>query len=724
MAAYSARILWFSEITKEDISLVGQHGTKLGDLVKNDFPIPEGFVVTSRAYFQFIDDNNLSDKINALLSTVSYEHPESLMQVSGHIKKLFMQTALSPTLLNELDLAYRRLGGSFGQARTTLRSSVTARDLPTVSFAGHHHSFENIHGEANLILKIREIWASFFEPQALVARHHQQFNHLHIAVPVIIQKMVTPEKSGVMFTLDPVTNDKSKILIEAVNGDLEPMLSGEATPDHYMVTKRNLTLINKRVSDQSDKGKQILSDNKVLELALLGRKLDDHHYFTQDIKWAIEKRHIYLLDVKHFTAAETHKIIDKAAEFNSKPSSRLKLLLKGSPASPGIAKGQVRVIHEPKDIQKIVHGDVVVLSHIHLDYASALKKAGAIITDQGGRAAHGAVMARHLGIPTVVGSMTATEKLVNGTIVTVNGTLGEVYEGVTNSKATNEKSDELSSPINTHVYVALSQSHLVQRIAKEHVHGVGMIKGEVLMKELDISPAKALEEGKKFLYINQLADKIEIFCKGFHPRPVFYRFSDKGSLLGLRGTYKHLHYQDLFLLEVEAVQLVRERGYKNLGVIVPLVRKVEELVNIKRVMSEEGLSRSASFKIWMMVQTPANALLIDEFIKVGIDGVSIDTTELAMLTLGIDPSHAGVAHLFDEIDPSVLIATAYVIAAANKHHISSSLSGLAPSLYSSLIEKAVLWGVTSITVSPDAISATRRNIGLFERKLVETRASK
>jgi pyruvate,water dikinase len=433
MSGHSALILWLADVTKEDISAVGKHALSLGELTSHGFPIADGFVITSRAYYQFLQENNLADKINGILASASYNHPDSLMQISSQIRKLFMHGKFSQEFIKELDMSYKRIGGVFHQPPVIIRSSVTARDLPTVSFAGHHYTFTDVQGEANLILKTKETWASFFDPQALLSRHHQQFDHFHIAVPVIVQKMVHPDKSGFMFTEDPFKGDKSKIIIDAVAGPVQPLIEGKVTPDHYVIHKKDLSLARKEAKEQ------VLTDNQLMDLALLGRKLDKLHYFPQSITWAIEKRHIFLLDTKQL------HLIDTPEQTHDMPSRRLKLLLQGASVSPGLVTGPVRIIHTIHDAQKVIPGDVAVLQHINVDFANYLKKAGAIIADQGGRTSHTSIMIRHMGIPSVVGCTDATEKLRNGTIVTVNASRGEIYEGSPHKPSTEEDDSQVSS---------------------------------------------------------------------------------------------------------------------------------------------------------------------------------------------------------------------------------------------------------------------------------------
>lgn len=700
MSTHSALVLWLSEIDKHDSSVVGEYGVKLGELLQADFPIPEGFVVSSRAYFQFLEQNELPKQITSLLQTISWEHPESLMQISAHIKKLFIQGTLSQEFLREIDTAYRRLGGALEHVPVIIR---------TAGF--HQQAFTDVQGDANLILKIRETWAELFEPNALLSRHKQQHDHFQFAAPVIVQRMINPEKSGVMLTIDPLTNDKNKILIEAVNGHYQQIRDGKVLSDHYEIHKKDLSVITKHFIDAQH---PVLSDNQLMNLALLGYKLDRHQFFAQDITWAIQKGQLYLLDTKHIPVTDTHKS-------HEEPSHQLKLLIKGAPASPGMVSGPIRIITDMKNMHTIHHDEIVVLRHMHIDYTTVFQKARAIITDYGSRTSRASIMARHLGIPTVIGNGSAMERLHNGLIVTVNGTKGEVYEGSphTPTKDTSHLTP-LTSPLHTHIqlYVSLSTTSLAENTARDLVNGVGLIKGEILMREVTITPEKAIEEGKTITYATELATKIAIICKAFHPRPVFYRFSDQGPVLGLRGAYRHIHHRNQLKLEAEAIKMVRDKMlFSNLGIIVPFLRKVRELHDFKQLLSELGLYRSPTFKIWMMVQTPANIFMIDDYAKEGIDGLLIDTDSLSKLVLGIDPTQTDIAHIYDETDPAVLAVVEQAITSAHKHQLPTTLTST--TLSNTLLEKAVHWGVTNLCAPPDRIHETRKLVGMYERKIVE-----
>ena len=538
----SHSVLWFSEIHKEDVGIAGGKGANLGEMTHAGFPVPDGFVVTSNAYFHYLRENNLAKKIADLLTTVHYEHTDSLSQVSSHIKKMIMQGEMSERLIHEINTAYMRLGGTFHHADVAVRSSATAEDLPTASFAGQQETYLNVHGDANLIHKIREAWASLFEPRAIFYRHEKKFDHFRVGIAVVVQKMIESEKSGVMFTIDPVTNDKSKVVVEAIYGLGELIVQGQVTPDHFEVNKEDMTIVNKMIAKQDvmltktknitkeikvavkDQGKQKITDLQAIALAEIGKKLEKHYYFPQDIEWAIEKDKIYIVQTRAITTANNKIQVTK----DDHALAKLPLLVKGAPASPGIATGPVKIIHSAKEINKVFKGDILVAPQTNPDYVPAMKKAAAIVTDKGGRTSHAAIVSRELGIPAVVGTEKATTTLRSGMIVTVNGAKGEIYKGAGNTSGNWDEPAAYHGFIKTatRVYVNLAQPDLVEKIAKEHVDGVGLLRAEFMMADIGVHPKKMIRDGKRQEYINKLADQLSIFCKAFNPRPVVYRTSD------------------------------------------------------------------------------------------------------------------------------------------------------------------------------------------------------
>lgn len=756
MAKASDLVLWFSEVDKRDIPLVGGKGANLGEMTKAGFPVPNGFIVTANAYYKFLNENNLPTKIKHLLNTANYEKADSLVQVSTHIKKYIIDGEVSEELSTEVFRAYRRLSGVMRDALVAVRSSATAEDLPNASFAGQQETFLNIKGEANLLIAIKKAWASLFDARAIFYRNENHFNHFKIGIAIPVEKMVASEKSGIMFTLDPITNDKTKIVIEAIYGLGEYIVQGKVTPDHYEVSKKDMSIINKEVVDQkillkkiSDRTKeasvsrliakkQKISNNQILELALLAKKLENHYYFPQDIEWAIEKNKIYIVQTRPVTTISNKK--GESQSQNEMEEKNLEILVKGDPASPGIASGPAKIISSAKEINKVLPGDVLVTTQTNPDFVPAMKKAVAIVTNSGGRTSHAAIVSRELGIPAVVGAENATKILKTGMVVTVNGVKGEVYKGghiqLSNPKAQISNIEHIKTA--TKVYVNLAQPDLAGRISQRNVDGVGLLRAEFMMAGIGTHPKKLIKDGKKEVFVGKLADGIESFTKSFYPRPVIYRTSDfktneyrelvggkdyepvePNPMLGYRGVYRYLHDPKVFEMEIEAIKLVRnKRGFKNLWVMLPFVRTVNELIEVKRILSSHGLTRSSNFKLWMMVEIPSNVILLEKFIETGIDGVSIGSNDLTMLILGTDRDNSEVAHEFSEKNEAVLWALEHVIKTAHKYGITSSICGQAPSQSPEIIEYLIKWGITSVSVSPDAIDSARELISKTEKKIL------
>lgn len=751
----SNSILWFRQVDKEDISLVGGKGANLGEIARAGFPVPDGFIITSTAYFNFLRDNNLTTKINHLLGTINFNKSESLLQVASHIQKLIKSSELSDELIKDIIKNYRILSGPLSDALVAVRSSATAEDLPGASFAGQQETFLNVIGETSLVLKVKDAWASLFEPRAIFYRHEQRFDHFRVGIAIVVQKMVESEKSGVMFTIDPVTNNKSKIVIEAIHGLGELIVQGAVTPDHYEVDKNEMKILTKHISRQEKKlirikstnkeiklekkvsDKQKITDNQILNLALLGKKLERHYYFPQDIEWAIEEDKIYIVQTRPITTIAT----SKKKKIDSEKSINLPLILQGAPASFGIASGPVRIVNSLQDIPKIQNGEILVASQTNPDYVPAMKKAIAIITDKGGRTSHAAIVSRELGIPAVVGTEKATSILKTGMVVTVNGEKGEVYKGglvksfLQNQALTVIPSNRTTTV--TKIYVNLSQPDLAEKVATKNVDGVGLLRAEFIMANIGVHPKRLIHEGKKHLFVNTLATALEKFCQAFNPRPVIYRASDfktneyrglvggrdyepvePNPMLGYRGAFRYINDPKVFELEIEAIKHVREKkGLKNLSLMIPFVRTVNELLQVKKILSQNGVHRSPTFKLWMMVEIPTNVILLDKFIAAGIDGVSIGSNDLTMLILGTDRDNSEVASIYDEQNEAVLWALEKVIKTCHKYKITSSICGQAPSLYPSLVEKLVQWGITSISVSEDAIDSVRKTVAEAEKKL-------
>ena len=743
-------LYWFKDVGKDDVGIVGGKGANLGEMTQAKFPVPPGFIISAKAYFQFLKEHNLTLRIEHLLSTANFDRPDSLTQISTLIKKAIMQEEMSEALINEIYTYYKALGNTLKDPLVAVRSSATAEDLPTASFAGQQETYLNVKGEANLIYKVKEAWASLFEPRAIFYRHEQKFDHFRVGIAIVVQQMVESEVSGVMFTIDPVTNNREMIVIEAVYGLGEYIVQGKVTPDHYEIDKKSLDILKKSIASQDvmytiDHGKNVekkvptkiakkekLTHNQLLQLAALGSKLEKHFYFPQDCEWAIMHGQIYLTQTRAVTTTHTKKF--------EKVSISLPLILTGAPASPGIASGPVKILRTAQELNTVHPGDILVAPQTNPDFVPAMKKAAAIITERGGRTSHAAIVSRELGTPAIVGAENAMKLLKQDMIVTVNGSTGEIYKGGISKTSLNQESRSTSHGFvktATKVYVNISDPEHAEKIAQQHVDGVGLLRAEFMMAGIGTHPKKLIHDGKRDIFVNELTRQLEIVCKAFSPRPVIYRASDfktneyrnliggkayepteENPLLGFRGAYRYIHDPEVFKLELKAIKNVREK-YKNLWLMVPFVRSVQELVDVKRIVNATGLQRSPLFKLWMMVEIPVNVILLEEFIKVGIDGVSIGSNDLTMFMLGVDRDNAEIARIYDERNPALLWAYEHTIKTAHKHGLTVSMCGQAPSVYPDLLEHLIRQGISSVSVSPDALETTRQHISHIEKELVK-----
>ncbi len=744
-------IAWFEEITKEDIPLVGGKGANLGEMANAGIPVPPGFVVTADTYFEFLKIN-LIDEINAYIESLDVNDSRKLQEVSDIIKHRISSSPMSSYMVSEIKKAYRKLG----DGPVAVRSSATAEDLPDASFAGQQSTFLNIQGEDAVVTAVQNCWASLFEPRAIFYRHQHGFDHLKVGIAVPVQKMVQSEVSGVLFTIEPLSNDRTKIIIEAIYGLGEYIVSGEVNPDLYLLDKDGLKIIDKKIRKQewklarnskfspgdletnirlsvpsSKQSAQKLSDIDIVALAKLGRMIEELYKSPQDIEWAKQGKSLFIVQARPVTTLAEKMDVDTL------PAIDADAILTGVAASPGIAAGPVRIVSDASQIDKVRHGDIMVAEITTPDFVPAMKRAVAIVTERGGRTAHAAIVSRELGIPCVVGTDEATKTLKDGQEITVDGYRGRVYAGKIADKIKIAPAVVNRGRIRTRtrVYVNLAEPELAEVVAARNVDGVGLLRAEFMVAQIGGHPRFMLHEGKGTQFIESLSRGITTFAKAFHPRPVVYRTTDfktneyrnlrggdryeeaeENPMLGYRGCSRYTQEFEVLRLEIEAIKKVCKH-YDNLWVMIPFVRFVDEMVRIKNFFVSEGLYQFPNFKLWMMVEVPSNIFLIEKFIDVGIDGISIGSNDLTQLILGIDRDNAKLAPQFDERNEAVLQAVELAVKASVKKGITCSICGQAPSVYPELTEKLVEWGITSVSVSPDMIDETRYIIAVAEEKI-------
>ena len=749
-------ILWFKEISFDDTNLVGGKGANLGEMYNLGIPVPNGFVVSVNTYFQFVKENDLKPKIENILKSTDVDQPDQLLTASKQIRALIKKSPINPKTEIDIMKAYKKLSdfGGLKDVPVAVRTSATAEDTADASFAGQGDTFLNVIGETNVINRVRDCWSSLFTPRSIFYQVKKNYNHFKIGVAVPVQKLVQSEVSGIAFTVNPVTNEKTQIIVETIWGLGEYIVQGIVSPDQHIINKNDWSLFSQTHVEQkiqlirsADETKEVAvakykqNKNKIdqamaIKIAKLAQKLHQHYGKPQDIEFAIDsKKRLFIVQTRPITTVVSNqKVLDNQSVITKKPD------LTGEQASPGTASGVVVIIKSPKEINRVKKGHILVTTMTAPDFVPAMKMVNGIITDKGGQTSHAAIVSRELGVPCVVGTKIATKFLKEGDIVTLNGTTGEVWKGdLLDKNAPVIKKQESNAKTATKVYVNLGEPDLAEIISKRNVDGVGLLRAEFMLANIGLHPKRVISEGKEKQYIDKLAKEMLKFCKNFSPRPVIYRATDfktneyrslkwgklyepeePNPLMGFRGASRYISSPDVFNMELEAIKQIRNKyGYKNLWLMIPFVRTPRELMEVKKIVTNAGLLRSPSFKFLMMAEIPSNVILLDKFIDVGIDGISIGSNDLTMLTLGLDRDNNEVAKDFNEMDPAVLWSLKRLVTKSKKRGIMCSICGQAPSNYPELVEKLVKWGATSISVSPDAIDATRDVVAWAEKRNIK-----
>ncbi len=768
MREKSVFVLWFKELGKEDIPLVGGKCANLGELFgKIGVPVPNGFAVSAYAYKFFLEKTKADKQIESLLSKMNLSDMESLQDVSERIRKHIESLPMPKDMEKEILQKYKELSQYVGKENlaVAVRSSATAEDLPGASFAGQQDTFLNVTGK-DLLSNIKKCWSSLFTPRAIVYRKEKGFSEDEVLISVAVQELIFSKASGVMFTIEPVSGAKDKIVINASWGLGEAVVSGQVTPDEYVVDKRTFQIVERHIAKKvrqivSDrKGGtnwvpvppglqevQSISDDEIIRLAQYGMQIENHYKVSEDIEWAVDDRgKIFILQARPETV---HGAVKEVKAEERKDVMEKELLLKGIGVSPGMASGKVKVILNVKNISSFQQGDILVTEMTTPDWVPAMKIAAAVVTNLGGKTCHAAIVSRELGVPCIVGTENATKILKDGDIVTVDGQKGMIFKGAVERTAEAKAQlqgipADLSAQIvtATKVYVNLSIPEIARKIAQEtNADGVGLLRAEHLMLSIGKHPRLLMEEGGDQVMIDTFSRGVGQVAEAFFPRPVVYRFLDfkpdeflelpggekyershvgPNPMIGYRGEYRYTKEDDIFRLELRAIRQAREKmGFTNIWVMVPFVRTLEVFRKTVKIMREEGLDHKNdnSFQLWIMVEVPSAVFMIDEFCKEGIDGVSFGTNDLTMLVLGVDRNDTSVQEIYDERNLGVLRAIAYTMTVCKKYGVTTSICGQAPSVYPDYLEFMIRCGATSISVNPDTVVSSRKSVAVVEQKI-------
>jgi pyruvate,water dikinase len=773
-------IKWFNEIDKNDIPIVGGKGANLGELTQKGLDVPPGFCVTAEAYTYFIDYAKLNEKIKEKVSNLDVEDSIELQKTSSEVQGLINSAQVPKDLINEIKLAYGELNKNIGaeSLEVAVRSSATAEDLPEASFAGQQDTYLHISGEEELLNHIRRCWASLWTGRAIYYRENQEFDHFDVSLSVVVQKMVNSEKSGVMFTANPVNNNIDEIMINASWGLGEAVVSGTVTPDEYIVDKKSKEVIEKHIAEKTimiikkDNGvgtveidvgdcigyeninKQCLSDEEILSLANYGLKIEEMYGSFQDIEWGFDKdtKKLYILQSRPITTLKGGTQVEKIKE-----EKELKMLVRGLPASPGIGTGKVKNIKDISEIARVEDGDILVTVMTNPDMVPAMRRASAVVTDEGGRTCHAAIVSRELGIPCIVGAKEASKLLEEGMEITVDAIRGVVYEGkVLQEDKKEEKDSKISSEIDinenlihqlapitaTKIYMNLGEPSIIGRYKNLPFDGIGLMRTEFIFSNMiGAHPMYLVKTGQGQLLIDKMSEGIMMVAQEIYPRPIVVRLSDfrtnefrglKGGdevepiennpMIGWRGVSRYIspEYEEGFRLECRAMKKVREEyGLTNVWAMLPFVRTTWELEKVKQIMAEEGLVQNNSFKIWIMAEVPSVVFQAEEFAQM-VDGFSIGSNDLTQLVMGADRDSGILNNMgyFDERNEAVKRAISILIKAAHKHGKTISICGQGPSQYPEFAEFLVQEGIDSISVNPDTVAYTRRLVATVEQRMI------
>lgn len=776
----------FSEISLNDLSTVGGKNSSLGEmyneLSQEGVKVPDGFATTAEAFWSFLKENQLEDPLRKLMKDLDRENYDNLAVVAASAREKIMNANFSDVFLKEIGDAYSYLGGNEDIA-VAVRSSATAEDLPNASFAGQHDTFLNVVGAQALMHSIKECFASLYTDRAIKYREDKGFIHDDIALSVGVQKMVRSDKacSGIGFTIDPESGFENIIQLSGVYGLGENIVQGTVNPDEFYVFKPTLeqdkfAIIQKKLGSKEQtmvyaqsnghasttnietelekQKKFVLPDEEVIMLAKWALAIEKHYGKAMDIEWAKDglTNELFITQARPETV---HHLKDQTSHVEYKLKEKGEVLVSGNAIGSKIFVGPARLLDSPNDAHLLGKGEILVTNTTSPDWDPVLKRAGAVVTNRGGRTSHAAIVARELGVPAIVGANSATQNIKEGEVITVScaeGKTGFVYRGALEFEEEEIDLGSIKLP-KTEIKFILSDPEIAFQLSKFPNNGVGLLRMEfiithmikihpmALIKFNEITDEKVKDSISKLTenyikkedyFIDQLSQGIGMIAAAFYPKEVIVRMSDfksneyanliggaqfepreENPMLGFRGAARYYHdlYKDGFGLECQAIKKVREHmGLTNVKVMIPFCRTIEEGEKVIEAMANNGLVQGENnLEIYMMVEIPSNVIQAEEFAKI-FDGFSIGSNDLTQLTLGIDRDSEIMSFHFDENDPAAKRMISLAIKKAKEAHIKIGLCGQAPSDFQEYASFLVSEGIDSISFNPDALLKGIENI--------------
>jgi pyruvate, water dikinase len=765
-AATADSVLGFERLGHGDVSFAGGKGANLGELTAAGLPVPPGFVIGAPAYAAFCDDTGLRGKIAARLAGLDVDDTGALEQASREVREEIEREPIPGWLADRIRAAYGDLAGADSEAPVAVRSSATAEDSESASFAGMNETLLNVRGAEALLDAVRACWSSLFGARTIYYRSRRGFGQADMDIAVVVQRQIQSTRAGVMFTIDPASGDRGRLVIEGAFGLGESVVSGSVSPDRYLVRKDGLQIERREVRrkelaivslpgggtetrelDEKEGSEPVLSDEEVVRVAELGVRIEAHYGSPQDTEWAFDPDgEVWMLQSRPVTTAGG---VDMSAGEGA--GERGKELVHGLGAAPGEASGAVQVIGTLAEAAALRKGEVLVTHMTAPDWVPLMRRAAAIVTDSGGMTCHAAIVSRELGIPAVVGTGKATEVLRDGEVVTVDAGAGTVTEGDSARAATAAPASAAGAaaapgagPVTgTKILVNLSEPSQLERVAALDVDGVGLLRAELMVVEaLDgVHPRALLEAGEGERFVERMAASLERFAAAFAPRPITYRTIDFRSnefrglqggerfepeeanpMIGYRGALRYMNEPDLLELELRALARVWDGGHENLHAMLPFVRTPREVVACRELFERAGLLARPGFELWVMAEVPSVLFHLPRYADLGVAGISIGSNDLTQLLLGADRDSELVAEVFDERDPAVTEYISRLLDRAHELGLRTSICGQAPSVYPEYAELLVRSGIEAISVNIDAVDRARHLVAAAEQRLLLEKA--
>lgn len=794
-------IRWFKEITNEDVPLVGGKNASLGEMYRELTPkgvqIPNGFATTSEAYWHLLNKSEIFDTLKQIMDGLDKTNVDDLARRGEKVRNLIVEAGIPDDFWNEISTAYDSLCEQYGEViSVAVRSSATAEDLPTASFAGQQESYLNVKGHDALKKACSSCFASLFTDRAISYRIDHGFDHFKVALSIGIMKMIRSDMatSGVIFTLDTETGFRDVVFITASYGLGENVVKGVVNPDEYYVFKPTFSkgyrsVLRKHLGEKKIKmiygkaGSKVLTENipvskedserfcldeeEIFTLAEQSIIIEDHYskkagrVYPMDIEWAKDgiSGELFIVQARPETVESQKKMnVLEVYQLDSRGS----VLAQGKSVGDKIASGRARKIDNITQLSSFQPGEILISTTTNPDWEPVMKTAGAIVTNRGGRTCHAAIISRELGIPAVVGTIDATEKIETGQEITVccaEGDDGIIYDGLLDFHVDSLNLGDRQRP-KTKIMLNLANPDMAFALSNIPNDGVGLARMEFIINSFikihpmalvhpeqvtDKEVQQQIEEltanyiNKQDYFVDTLAEGVGTIAAAFYPKPVVVRMSDfktneyanllggqhfepkeENPMLGFRGASRYYDdkYREGFGLECKAMKRVREEmGLTNLIIMIPFCRSVVEGEKVLFEMAKHGLVRGENgLEVYVMCEIPNNILLIDEFSQL-FDGFSIGSNDLTQLTLGVDRDSALVAHDFDERDAGVVKFISAAIQGAKRNNRHSGICGQAPSDYPEFAEFLVREGIDSISLSPDSVIKITSTITEMEKSM-------